>query len=57
VRRRAATTKTKACLEARIDPEFDQLIAEAANRLHVSNSAFVCETAREAALKVIARRT
>lgn len=48
-------SRNKARLEARIDPELDQLIVEAADRLHVSKSAFVCEAAREAALKVIAR--
>lgn len=45
----------KARLEARIDAELDDLIIEAADRLHVSKTAFVSDAVREAALKVIAR--
>lgn len=48
-------TAAKARLEARIDAELDDLIVEAANRLHVSKTTFVSEAVREAALKVIAR--
>jgi uncharacterized protein (DUF1778 family) len=48
-------TRSKARLEARIDPELDELIAEAAERLHVNKTTFVCDAVREAALKVIAR--
>jgi uncharacterized protein (DUF1778 family) len=47
--------RAKARLEARIDPELDELIAEAAERLHVNKTTFVCDAVREAALKVIAR--
>lgn len=51
------TTKArpKARLEARIDAELDDLIVEAADRLHVSKTTFVSDAVREAALKVIAR--
>jgi len=45
----------KARLEARIDPELDELIEDAARQLHVTKTAFVTETLREAALKVTAR--
>jgi uncharacterized protein (DUF1778 family) len=48
-------TRSKARLEARIDPELDDLIVEAAERLHVNKTTFVCDAVREAALKVIAR--
>jgi uncharacterized protein (DUF1778 family) len=46
---------TKARLEARIDPELDELIEEAARQLHVTKTAFVTETLREAAMRVTAR--
>ena len=46
---------TKARLEARIDPELDALIEDAARQLRVTKTAFVTETLREAALKVAAR--
>jgi uncharacterized protein (DUF1778 family) len=51
------TTKTraKARLEARIDAELDDLISQAAERLHVTKTTFVSEAVRDAALKVIAR--
>lgn len=49
------TSKVKARLEARIDPELDELLVEAAKLTHVTKTAFVCEAAREAALKVMAR--
>jgi uncharacterized protein (DUF1778 family) len=57
---RRMTTKTtsnrpKARLEARIDAELDDLIVEAAERLHVSKTTFVSDAVREAAVKVIAR--
>lgn len=45
----------KARLEARIDADLDELIGEAAGRLHVTKTAFVSDALREAALKVIAR--
>lgn len=45
----------KARLEARIDQDLDRLIAEAAEVLHVSKSAFVSDALREAAMKVVAR--
>lgn len=49
-------TQDKARLEARIPRELDTLIAQAADLTHGGNkSAFVCEAAREAALKVVAR--
>jgi uncharacterized protein (DUF1778 family) len=47
--------RPKARLEARIDPELDDLIVEAADRLHVSKTTFVCDAVRDAALKVVAR--
>lgn len=47
--------RPKARLEARIDVELDELIAEAAERLHVNKTTFVCDAVRDAALKVIAR--
>lgn len=46
---------TKARLEARIDPALDELIEDAARRLHMTKTAFVTDTLREAALKVTAR--
>jgi uncharacterized protein (DUF1778 family) len=51
------TTKTrpKARLAARIDPELDDLIVGAADRLNVNKTTFVCDAVRDAALKVIAR--
>ncbi len=52
-----ATTKTgaKGRLEARIAAELDDLITEAADRLHVTKTAFVTDAVRDAALKVMAR--
>lgn len=47
-------TKTRR-LEARVDADTDELIAEAAQILHVTKSAFVCEVARKEAQRVIAR--
>lgn len=47
--------RAKVRLEARIDAELDDLIIEAADRLHVSKTSFVSDAIREAALKVIAR--
>ena len=49
------TARSKARLEARIDPELDDLITEAADRLNVTKTAFVADAIREAALKVVAR--
>ena len=49
------TVRSKARLEARIDPELDDLITEAAERLHVTKTTFVTDAIREAALKVVAR--
>jgi len=51
------TTKVRgtARLEARIDPELDAMIIEAAQRLNVTKTAFVSNAVRDAALKVIAR--
>jgi uncharacterized protein (DUF1778 family) len=49
------TPRSKARLEARIDPELDDLITEAADRLNVTKTAFVADAIREAALKVVAR--
>ncbi|UUZ59684.1 type II toxin-antitoxin system TacA family antitoxin [Nocardioides sp. B-3] len=51
----ATKPKSKARLEARIDVALDELITEAADRLHVSKTAFVTDAVRDAALKVIAR--
>jgi uncharacterized protein (DUF1778 family) len=51
----SSRTRPKARLEARIDPELDELIAEAAGRLRVNKTTFVCDAVRDAALKVIAR--
>jgi uncharacterized protein (DUF1778 family) len=45
----------KARLEARIDQDLDQLIGEAAGRLHMSKTAFISQMLREASMKVIAR--
>lgn len=50
-----AKTRPKARLEARIDATLDDLIVEAANRLHVNKTTFVTDALRDAALKVIAR--
>lgn len=50
-----ARAASKARLEARIDADLDELIVEAAGRLHVTKTAFVSDALREAALKVIAR--
>ena len=47
--------KSKARLEARIDTDLDDLILQAADRLHVTKTAFITDSIREAALKVIAR--
>ncbi|GAB3201003.1 hypothetical protein GCM10027062_21920 [Nocardioides hungaricus] len=49
-----ATRPAKARLEARIDHDLDLMIAEAADRLHVTKTAFVTDAVRDAALKVIA---
>lgn len=49
-----AITKTRR-LELRTDDVTDELISEAAKRLHVTKSAFVTDAARQAAQKVIAR--
>lgn len=49
------TTRSKARLEARIDPELDDLIVQAADHLQVTKTAFVTQVVRDAALKVIAR--
>lgn len=51
----ATKRKSKARLEARIDPDLDEMIAEAAERPHDTKTAFVTEAVRDAALKVIAR--
>jgi len=48
------TTKTRR-LEARVDPATDELIAEAAEILQVTKSAFVCDAVRKEAQRVIAR--
>lgn len=47
-------TKTSR-IEIRTDPDTDRLISEAAAKLHLSKSAFVCDAAAHAAAKVIAR--
>jgi uncharacterized protein (DUF1778 family) len=47
--------RSKARLEARIDAELEDLILQAADRLHVTKTAFITDAIREAALKVIAR--
>lgn len=49
-----ATTKSRR-LEARIDPELDDLISRAAEATSSTKSAFVCEAVREAALKALSR--
>jgi uncharacterized protein (DUF1778 family) len=49
-----ATTKSRR-LELRTDETTDRLIAEAAELLHMTKSAFVTDAARQAAQKVIAR--
>lgn len=46
---------TKARLEARIDTDLDQLIEDAAQQLHLSKTAFISQTLREASMKVVAR--
>jgi uncharacterized protein (DUF1778 family) len=51
----ASTKSAKSRLEARIDTDLDELISEAAGRLNVTKTAFVTESLRDAALKVIAR--
>ena len=51
----SSKTRAKARLEARIDPELDDLITQAAHKQGVSKTAFVSDAARDAALKVIAR--
>jgi len=45
----------KARLEARIDAELDELIEHAARQLHVTKTAFITGTLREAAMRVTAR--
>lgn len=45
----------KARLEARIDPDLDELIEAAAGHLRLTKTAFVTQTLREAALRVTAR--
>ncbi len=45
----------KARLEARIEPDLDELIEAAAQHLHVTKTAFVTQALREAALRVTAR--
>lgn len=47
-------TKTRR-IEVRTDEATDRLIAEAAELLHITKSAFVTDAARQAAEKVIAR--
>ncbi len=49
------TITKKRRLELRTDEATDQLIADAADLLHVSKSAFVTDAARQAAERVIAR--
>ncbi|BCW51107.1 uncharacterized protein (DUF1778 family) [Arthrobacter sp. 1088] len=49
-----AITKSRR-LELRTDESTDRLIAEAAELLHVSKTAFVTDAARQAAQRVIAR--
>jgi uncharacterized protein (DUF1778 family) len=46
---------TKARLEARIDPELDELIEEAARQLRVTKTAFITDSLRQAAQRVTAR--
>lgn len=50
-----ATKSGKARLEARIDTDLDELITEAAERLNITKTAFVTDSLRDAAMKVIAR--
>lgn len=45
----------KACLEALIDADLDDLISEAAQTQGVSKTAFVSDAARAAALEVVGR--
>ena len=47
--------RTKARLEARIDPDLDQLIEDAAQQMRLSKTAFISQTLREASMKVMAR--
>lgn len=47
--------RPKARLEARIDADLEDLIAEAAERLRVTKTAFVTDSLRQAAMKVVAR--
>ena len=49
------TTTKKRRFELRTDEATDQLIAEAADLLYVTKSAFVADAARQAAEKVVAR--
>lgn len=51
----AGKTSNKARLEARIDPELEELITQASDRLNVTKTAFISEAVRDAALKAIAR--
>ena len=44
-----ATKQAKARLEARIDPGLDELIVQAAERLHVTKTTFVTDAVRDAA--------
>ncbi|HEX3930032.1 MAG TPA: DUF1778 domain-containing protein [Nocardioides sp.] len=53
--RTASTKSPKARLEARIDADLDHMIEEAAQRLHLSKTAFITQMLREASVKVIAR--
>ena len=45
----------KARREVRIDPDLDDLIEAPAQHLHVTKTAFVTQTLRQAALRVTAR--
>ncbi len=47
--------RPKARLEARIDADLEDLITEAAQRLRVTKTAFVTDSLRDAAMKVVAR--
>ena len=50
-----AAKRSKARLEARIDRDLDVIIGEAADRMHLTKTAFITDTLREAALKVVTR--
>ncbi len=50
----APHTKTRR-LEARIEPDIDELISEAARRIGQSRSEFIVRAARESAERVLAR--